>query len=88
MQRKFGKLSTAAILIVSANTAFATWVEGKVYCDANSSGQIEIGEDIELEGVVVSALCQGATDPSGIPLATCLDPNEAFTRATVIGIQD
>jgi hypothetical protein len=85
MQRKLGKLGTAAILIASTNTALATWVEGKVYCDANSSGQIEIGQDIELEGVVVSALCQGATDSAGIPLATCLDPNEAFTRATVFG---
>ncbi len=85
MQRKLGKLSAAAILIASANTAFATWVEGKVYCDANSSGQIEIGTDVEMEGVVVSALCQGATDPAGIPLAVCLDPNEAFSKATVLG---
>jgi hypothetical protein len=84
MINKIGKIGTAAILIASANTAFATWVEGKVYCDANGSGQIEISEDVELAGVEISALCQGPTDPSAIPAASCLDPNEAFIRSTVL----
>jgi hypothetical protein len=85
MRFKLGRLGTAAILVASANTAFATWVEGKVYCDANSSGQIEVAEDVELEGVVISALCQGATDPSGTPLASCMEPNDPFTLATTLG---
>jgi len=78
MKQIIGRLSVLALLSLSANSALATFLQGKVYCESNRDGQIEHEFNKGLFGMEVSVLCMETSDSSEFRQVVCLSPNEPF----------